>query len=103
KYQNHSIPRNILAERHGQRALARTERIGLQELAQEHSLAPRVGELDADGIAPRHGGGPHAGGAQGTGEVGLKPNDARRLHAARWLELLQRDHGTWMHAPDLAP
>ena len=73
-----------------------------EQLAQEHFLAPRVGQLDADGVAPGDRGGAHAGGAHRAGDVVGEPDHARRLDAARRLELVERDDGAGVHVLDLA-
>ena len=50
----HRRARDVLAERERQRGVGDAERLRLEQLAQEHLLAPRVGQLDADGVAARH-------------------------------------------------
>ena len=72
-----------------------------EQLAQEHLLAPRVGQLDADGVAPRDHVGTHASGPQGAGDVVGEPDHARRLDAACRLELVERDDGAGVHILDL--
>ena len=73
-----------------------------EQLAQQHLLAPRVGQLDADGIAPGDGGGTHAGRPHGTGEVVGQSDHTRRLDAARRLELVERDDRARVHVLNLA-
>jgi Cdc6-like AAA superfamily ATPase len=53
---DHRIAADILAQRQRQAEPAVLVMAGRQQLAQEHRLAPRIGQLDADHIAARHGG-----------------------------------------------
>ena len=53
-------PAMLRAERQRQRGVRGPERLRLEQLAQVDRLAPRVGQLDADGVAPGHDGGTHA-------------------------------------------
>ena len=74
-----------------------------EQLAQIDLLAPHVRQLDADGVAPGHDGGAHRSRAQRARKIVGKSDHARRLDAARRLELEQRDDGTGVNVLDLAP
>ena len=99
---NTGVPEMFLPSASGSAASVVRNASEFEQLAQEHLLAPRVGQLDADGVAPGDRGGTHAGGPHRAGEVVGEPDHARRLDAARRLELVERDDGTGVHVLDLA-
>ena len=98
----HRFAADVLAERQGQALAGFLERLGAEQLAQIHGLAPRIGQLDADGVAARHH--RHAGGyrAHRAGDVVGEADDAGGLYAGRRLELVEGDDGTGMDVDDLA-
>src|SRR5438067_1460885 len=73
-----------------------------QELAQEHRLAPRIGQLDADHVAARNRRHASRHGAHRAGDVVGQANDPARLGAGRGLEHVERDHRARPHLHDLA-
>ena len=93
---------DILAERKPKPRLGVLEVRGLEQLAQQHDLAPVVGKLDADGVAARDHGDAGGDRAHRAGDVVGKPDHARGLGAGRGLELVERDHGAGAHIGDLA-
>src|SRR5690348_14902901 len=75
---------------------------GREQLAQEHRLAPRIGQLDADHVASRHRGDTRRDGAHRTGDVVGQADHAARLGAGRGLELVERHDRTRAYLYDLA-
>ena len=76
--------------------------LGGEQLAEEHLLAVRVGQLDADGVASRHHGDARRQRAHGTRDVVGEADHARRLDAGRGLELVERHHRARPRIDDLA-
>ena len=99
---DHRIAADVLAQRQRQAEPVVLVVAGRQQLAQEHRLAPRVGQLDADDVAARHGGDARRYRAHRAGDVVGQADDAARLGAGRGLELVERDHRARPHLHDLA-
>ncbi len=91
-----------LAERERELRLGLLEVAAGQQLAQIDRLAPCIGQLDADGVAPRHHGDAAGDGAHRAGDVVGEADDAAGLDAGRGLQLVERDHRAGPHMDDLA-
>ena len=96
------LPANIFAHRHRQPGLGIFERARVQHITQPDGLAAAIGQLDTDGVTPRHDGNPRALGGHGPGDIIGQIDDARRLHARRRLKFIKRDHRARAHLADLA-
>ena len=99
---DHRIAADVLAERQRQAEAAVLVVPGRQQLAQEHRLAPRIGQLDADDVAAGHGGDARRHRAHRAGDVVGEADDPARLGAGRRLELVERHHRARPHLHDLA-
>ena len=99
---DHRLAADRLAERDGEAVLRLLEILARQQLAQIDGLAPLVGQLDADHVAPLHDRDAGRDRRHRTGDVVGEADDARRLDAGRRLELVERDDRAGAHVDDLA-
>ena len=99
---DHRVAADVLAQRQRQAEPVVLVVAGRQQLAQEHRLAPRIGQLDADDVAAGHGGDARRYRAHRAGDVVGQADDAARLGAGRGLQLVERHHRARPHLHDLA-
>ena len=99
---HHRLAADVLAERQRQRGGGVLVGGARQKIAQIDGLALIVGQLDADHVAPRHGGDAHRHRAERARDVVGERDHARGAGARRRLELVERDHRAGAHIDDLA-
>ena len=102
KVDDHRIAADGLAEAQRQARLTVGVVARGEQFAQQHLLALRIGQLDADRVAPGHDRDARRDLAHGARDVVGEPDDARGLDARRGLELVERDHRARMRVDDLA-
>ena len=98
---DHRLAADGLAEADRKLLVRRLEICGFQHLAQVHGLAGLVRQLDADGIAARDDGDAGRDRAHGAGDILREGDDTRGFDTRGRLELVQRDHRSWMDMNDL--
>ncbi len=70
----------------------------LDDAAEGHDLAFRIGEFDADRIPARNDGHTRRDGAHGARNVVGEPDHPRRLRSTRGLQLEESDDGAWVNS-----
>ena len=102
KVGHHRIAADILAKRQRQRMGAVAKGAAGQDFAQDHLFAPRIGQLDPDHGAARHGGNPRRQRRHRPRDIIRQPDHPAGLQTGCRLQFIQRDHGAGADLGDLA-